>query len=77
MGQAKQLLPVDGRPLLGVVVAQLCASRLDEVVVVLGARAEEILVAVDLGRACAILNPEHRRASLTSLTVRVAGGAST
>jgi molybdenum cofactor cytidylyltransferase len=72
MGQAKQLLLVDGRPLLGVVVAQLCASRLDEVVVVLGARAEEILVAVDLGRACAILNPEHHSGMSSSLKAGIA-----
>jgi molybdenum cofactor cytidylyltransferase len=72
MGRAKQLLPVDGRPLLGVVVAHLCASRLDEVVVVVGARAEEILAGVDLGRARAILNLDHHSGMSSSLKAGIA-----
>jgi molybdenum cofactor cytidylyltransferase len=72
MGRAKQLLPVAGRPLLEGVVASACASRLDEVVVVLGARADEILAAVDLGRARAVRNPDHAVGMSTSLRAGLA-----
>jgi molybdenum cofactor cytidylyltransferase len=73
MGRAKQLLPVRGRPLLEGVVASACASRLDEVLVVLGARADEILAAVDLGRARVVHNPDHTVGMSTSLRVGMAG----
>jgi molybdenum cofactor cytidylyltransferase len=72
MGRAKQLLPVAGRPLLEGVVASACASRLDDVLVVLGARADEILAAVDLGRARALLNPDHAAGMSTSLRAGLA-----
>lgn len=72
MGRAKQLLPVAGRPLLEGVVASACASRLDEVLVVLGARADEILAAVDLGRARVVRNPDHAAGMSTSLRVGMA-----
>jgi molybdenum cofactor cytidylyltransferase len=72
MGQPKQLLPVGGRPLLGVVVSQACASRLDEVVVVLGDHAEEIAACVDLGRARTVVNPDHGLGMSSSLKVGIA-----
>jgi CTP:molybdopterin cytidylyltransferase MocA len=72
MGRAKQLLPVGGRPLLEGVVASACASRLDEVLVVLGARADEILAAVDVGRARVVHNPDHAVGMSTSLRVGMA-----
>jgi CTP:molybdopterin cytidylyltransferase MocA len=72
MGRAKQLLPVGGRPLLEGVVASACASSLDDVLVVLGARADEILAAVDLGRARVVHNPEHAVGMSTSLRVGMA-----
>jgi len=50
-GSAKQLAPLDGKPLLAHVVAAMLAAPLDEVVVVLGARADEIRAGVDLGGA--------------------------
>ena len=59
MGRPKQLLPVEGRPLLEGVVAAANASSLDEVVVVLGESALEIREGVDLGRARVVYNPEH------------------
>src|SRR5258708_36047599 len=49
MGEPKQLLTVRGRPLLELVVAQACASRLDEGVVRLGAHAAAARAGVDLG----------------------------
>jgi CTP:molybdopterin cytidylyltransferase MocA len=68
MGSPKQLLRVDGRPLLELVVARACASALDEVLVVLGANADEILDRVDLGRAGVVRNPDY--ASGMSSSVR-------
>jgi len=72
MGRPKQLLPVAGRPLLEGVVAEAGASRLDEVVVVLGARAEEVLAAVDLGRARPVVNEDHAAGMSTSLRAGLA-----
>jgi molybdenum cofactor cytidylyltransferase len=67
MGQPKQLLPVDGRPLLGVVVAHACDSSLDEVVVVLGGHADEIVAAVDMGRARVVVNTAFAEGMSSSL----------
>jgi molybdenum cofactor cytidylyltransferase len=47
-GGAKQLAPLDGRPLLEHVLVAMAAAPLDRVVVVLGARAEEVRAAVPL-----------------------------
>jgi CTP:molybdopterin cytidylyltransferase MocA len=67
MGSPKQLLLIDGRPLLEMVVAQACASRLDDVLVVLGAAADEIRAGVDFGRARVLVNPDHAAAMASSL----------
>lgn len=72
MGRPKQLLPVDGQPLLGLVTSRVSASRLDEVVVVLGGNAAEIEVAVHLGRARVVLNPDHALGMSTSLKAGIA-----
>jgi molybdenum cofactor cytidylyltransferase len=71
MGSPKQLLPIDGRPLLEVVVTAACASRLDEVVVVLGANAEAIRDTVAWGRARTVVNQEHEQGMSTSLRAGV------
>jgi molybdenum cofactor cytidylyltransferase len=67
MGSPKQLLVVRGKPLLELVVEQANASRLDEVVVVLGAAADEIQKRVDMGRARVLLNPDHTSGMASSL----------
>jgi len=72
MGRPKQLLDVDGRPLLEVVVGHANASRLDEVLVVLGAAAEEIRSQVDFGRARVLINPEHATGMASSLRAGLA-----
>ncbi|MEA2638603.1 MAG: molybdenum cofactor cytidylyltransferase [Chloroflexota bacterium] len=72
MGEPKQLLEIGGRPLLELVVAAACASQLDAVVVVLGARAEEITAAVDLGRARVVVNPDYEQGLSTSLRAGIA-----
>lgn len=72
MGSPKQLLPIDGRPLLEVVVAQVCASRLDDVLVVLGAAADEIRAAIDFGRAKVLVNADHATGMASSLRAGLA-----
>jgi len=46
MGQPKQLLPLDGKPLIWQVAAAACRSELDQVLVVTGAYAAEVELAV-------------------------------
>ncbi len=72
MGEAKQLLPLDGRPLLEVAITAACASTLDAVVVVLGARSDEIAANVDLGRARVVINPDYEQGMSTSLRAGIA-----
>jgi molybdenum cofactor cytidylyltransferase len=72
MGEPKQLLKVQGIPLLELAVTAACASHLDEIVVVLGARAGEIAAGVDFGRARVVLNPDHEQGMSTSLRVGIA-----
>jgi CTP:molybdopterin cytidylyltransferase MocA len=67
MGSPKQLLLINGRPLLELVVNQANASKLDSVVVVLGASAGEIRSRVDFGRARILLNPAHEAGMASSL----------
>jgi len=72
MGEPKQLLPVRGRPLLETALAAACDSQLDEVVVVLGAHADEIRRSVRFGRARVVLNPDHAQGMSTSLRAGIA-----
>jgi molybdenum cofactor cytidylyltransferase len=71
MGSPKQLLLVDGKPLLQLVVEHANESRLDQVVVVLGASAEEIRKRVDLGRATVLVNSDHASGMASSLRAGV------
>jgi molybdenum cofactor cytidylyltransferase len=72
MGEPKQLLPVRGRPLLETALAAACDSRLDEVVVVLGAHADAIRESVRFGRARVVINPDHIQGLSTSLRAGIA-----
>jgi molybdenum cofactor cytidylyltransferase len=67
MGSPKQLLLVDGRPLLELVVDRACASALDQVLVVLGGNADAIQDGVDFGRAEVVHNPDHASGMSSSL----------
>ncbi|HEY6379531.1 MAG TPA: nucleotidyltransferase family protein [Candidatus Dormibacteraeota bacterium] len=71
MGRPKQLLPVHGRALLELVVTHACASALDHVVVVLGANAEVVRNAVDMGRAEVVVNADHAAGMSSSLRVGI------
>ena len=72
MGSPKQLLPIDGKPLLQLVVEQANRSKLDQVVVVLGAAADEIRAGVELGRAGVLINPDHASGMASSLKAGLA-----
>ena len=72
MGTPKQLLDFGGKPLLQVIVEEANASRLDEVIVVLGAEADRIGERVDFGRARTIVNPDHASGMASSLLAGIA-----
>ena len=70
MGRPKQVLPLRGRPMLQRVLDEAIASRLDEIVLVLGHRANEIREALRLpegGRVRAVVNADWARGQSTSL----------
>jgi molybdenum cofactor cytidylyltransferase len=71
LGEPKQLLPYKGRPLLQWVIDAVCASRLDEVVVVLGADATRIAGRLDIGRARVVINEGYADGMSTSLQLGV------
>jgi CTP:molybdopterin cytidylyltransferase MocA len=58
MGRPKQLAELGGRPLLEHVLAAMSAAPLDDLVVALGAYADEVLARVDLQRARPLLVPD-------------------
>src|SRR5918997_5983315 len=68
LGRPKQLLELDGKPLLQHVVDALDGAGLDEVVVVLGHEAERIRAAVVLpARGRVVVNRAHRSGQASSL----------
>jgi molybdenum cofactor cytidylyltransferase len=73
MGRLKQLLPLRGRPLLQHVLDEALASCLDEVVLVLGNRADEVRRGLELpeaGRVRVVVNADWARGQ--SATLRLA-----
>jgi molybdenum cofactor cytidylyltransferase len=69
LGRPKQLLDLFGEPLLRRVVRNAVASGLDEVVLVLGYRAEEIASAVGGWGQRVVVNPEFAEGQSTSVRV--------
>lgn len=69
----KQLALLDGVPLLGYALA--AAHALDDVVLVLGARAEEILAAVGRGRARVVIAEDWEEGMAASLRAGVAAAS--
>ena len=67
MGEAKQLMPFHGMPLVQHVVDAANASQLDEVVVVTGAFGDEVEAALHPGKATTVRNPDFRRGNMSSL----------
>ncbi|HEV7921004.1 MAG TPA: nucleotidyltransferase family protein [Thermoanaerobaculia bacterium] len=66
-GQCKQLMPLAGRTLIEHVLHNLRHSSADEVVVVLGANAEEIRARVPFGEERLVLNPSYAEGMSTSI----------
>jgi molybdenum cofactor cytidylyltransferase len=71
MGRAKQLLPFAGTTLLNAALANAAASRLDRVILVLGAYAEEVEASLEASRAEVVHNPHYRRGNMASLRVGI------
>jgi molybdenum cofactor cytidylyltransferase len=71
MGRPKQLLPVQGRPLLERVLAEVNDSEVDEVLVVLGGHAAAIAAEVEFGRARFLVNPDFGAGMSSSLKAGV------
>jgi molybdenum cofactor cytidylyltransferase len=70
LGRPKQLLPLQGRPIVQHVVDAALAAGLAEVVVVLGHAAEKVLAGLDLRPpARAVVNPDHAAGQSSSLRV--------
>jgi molybdenum cofactor cytidylyltransferase len=68
MGRTKQLLPIDGRPMLQRVVDTAAEAGLDEIVVVLGHDAEAVGSALELPAiARAVVNPSFATGQASSL----------
>jgi molybdenum cofactor cytidylyltransferase len=75
MGRPKQLLPIDGRPLLQIVVDNALDSQLDEIILVLGAEAESVRAALDpvsVSRIHVVVNPDHASGQSSSLRAGLA-----
>ncbi len=68
MGRPKLLLPFGDSTVLGQTIDNLVSSMVDEVVVVLGARGQEVGRAVAARPVKAVFNPDYRRGMSTSLT---------
>jgi molybdenum cofactor cytidylyltransferase len=80
MGRPKQLLPLRGRCLLQRVLDEAIASRLDELLLVLGHRAEEIRQALRLpggARVRSVVNADWARGQSTSLRLALRSTAPT
>jgi CTP:molybdopterin cytidylyltransferase MocA len=72
-GAPKQLAMLDGRPLLEhALLAMAGATRVDQVVVVLGSHADEILAKVELHGALAVVCADWEQGQAASLRVGVA-----
>jgi molybdenum cofactor cytidylyltransferase len=70
MGRPKQLLPLRGRPLLQHVIDAAAGSRLDEILLVLGHRADEVRAAIEIpDRMRIIFNAEFEAGQSSSLQV--------
>jgi molybdenum cofactor cytidylyltransferase len=68
MGHPKQLLPLEGRPLLQHVLDAAIASCLEEIILVLGHQAEEVRAAINCGdRVRVVVNAEYAAGQSTSL----------
>ncbi len=71
LGTPKQLLPLDGKPVLGHVFESAARTSLSPLVVVLGHAAEEIQARVDFSTTTVVINPAYADGQSTSLKAAV------
>ncbi len=69
MGENKLLLPFGGRTVIQRTLDSLLASRVGEVIVVLGNKAQEINASIGNRRALSVLNPNFAKGMSTSLVI--------
>ncbi len=67
MGQAKQLLGIEGKALLQQVLDSVLEADVDEVILVLGHEAERIRKAMDVRGARVVVNADYARGMITSI----------
>ncbi len=67
MGRTKQLLPWAGTTVLGHIILQSNRSCLDQLVLVLGHKAEQIANELDMQNLAVVYNPEYDKGQSTSL----------
>ena len=72
MGSAKQLLRLDGRPLLQHVLDSVRASSVAEIILVLGFEAQAIEKEIDRENVCVVMNESYRHGIGTSLKAGLA-----
>jgi molybdenum cofactor cytidylyltransferase len=72
LGRPKQLLPLGGEPLLAHALGHALASRLGEVILVLGHAAGEVAAAVGERGQRTVVNPDYGRGQSTSLRAGLA-----
>jgi xanthine dehydrogenase accessory factor len=78
MGRPKQLLPLEGKALLQHAIDAAVTSKLDEVIVVLGANAAEIRAAITLpddGRVRVVVNHRHAKGLSESVRTGISAAA--
>jgi molybdenum cofactor cytidylyltransferase len=66
-GSPKQIAIIDEKPLLQHTIDNLAASRVDDIVVVLGSYADEIQKRIQFGRARVVMNPGYAQGMSTSI----------
>ena len=66
MGDSKLLLPYRGTTVLNTTLAAVEASAIDGVIVVTGARAEEVEASLESLRVTIVRNPDYRRGNMSS-----------
>jgi molybdenum cofactor cytidylyltransferase len=66
-GEAKQLMKVGERTLLETVVSRFLESRVDELILVLGFEADQILKDSDFGRARVVVNADYEQGLSSSM----------
>lgn len=71
LGRPKQLLLIDGKPLLAHVVERALGSRLDAVTVVVGHEAEAVRAAISPYDVAVCVNPHYAEGQSTSLVAGV------